>query len=95
MQDHFGGVEDHIADPPAQDDPERGVEDQIVGVAPRHWGAGLREQLQQIPPTDQDPGDVGDRIPAEREEADREDVGMQPEIVETDMPPGSAANDGG
>ena len=63
-------VEQHIADPPAQDDAERRVEDEVVGMAPRHRRARLRDQLQQIPPADQDARDIGKAIPAKVEAPD-------------------------
>ena len=36
-------------------------------MAPRHRRAGPVDQLQQIPPADQDPGEIGERIPAQLE----------------------------
>ena len=65
-------VEQHVADAAAEDDPERGVEDEIVGVAPGHRRAGLLQQLQQIPIADENPGEVGEAVPAQLEEAEVE-----------------------
>ena len=62
--------------------PERRVEDHVVGMAPRHRRAGLRDQLQQIPPADQDAGDIGERIPADLEETEVERDRSRPQIVE-------------
>ncbi|CAB5370579.1 unnamed protein product [Rhizophagus irregularis] len=61
-------IEQRIAQPPAEDDAERGIEHQIIGMAARHRCARLAQQLQQIPPADQDAGDIGDRIPFDLEE---------------------------
>src|SRR3546814_1500115 len=61
-------VEEDIADAPADDDAEHRIEDHVVGVAARHRGAGLRDQLQQIPVTDEDSRQIGKRIPARSEE---------------------------
>ncbi len=64
----FRPVEEHIAEPAAEQDAERGVEYHVVGVAPGHRRAGLGDQLQQIPPADDDAGEIGQRIPSELEE---------------------------
>ena len=60
-------VEQDVAEPPAEDDPERGVEDQVVGMAAGHRRAGLLEQLQQIPIADEDAGEIGEAVPAQVE----------------------------
>ena len=80
----FGPVEEHIAQSPAEDDPERRVEHQVVGVAAGHRRAGAVDQLQQIPPADQDSGEVSEGIPAQAERADREDDRMDVEIGPVD-----------
>ena len=83
--EQVGRVEQDIAKPPAQDDAERRVEDEVVGMTPRHRRARLVEQLEQIPPADQDAGDIGQRIPFELEEAEVERHRIQPEIGELEM----------
>jgi hypothetical protein len=73
-------VEEHVAEPAAEDDAERRVEDHVVGVAPRHRRAGPVDQLQQIPPADEDAGEIGERTSAagtSRFEQDR----IEPEIL--------------
>src|SRR3546814_3312640 len=65
-------VEEDIADAPADDDAEHRIEDHVVGVAARHRGAGLRDQLQQIPVTDEDSRQIGKRIPADGQAEDAE-----------------------
>ena len=59
-------VEQDVAEASAQDDPERGVEDEVVGMAAGHRRAGLLEQLEQVPPADENPGEIGEPIPADR-----------------------------
>src|SRR5438874_11374856 len=34
-------VEEHVAETTAKDDPQRGVENQVIGMSPRHRSAGL------------------------------------------------------
>ncbi len=41
-------------------------------MAPRHRRAGLRDQLQQIPVTDENTGEISERIPADGEAEDAE-----------------------
>src|SRR3546814_2271155 len=73
-------VEEDIADAPADDDAEHRIEDHVVGVAARHRGAGLRDQLQQIPVTDEDSRSIGKRIPADGQAEDAErDFAMRSE----------------
>jgi hypothetical protein len=62
----FEIVEQDIAESAAEDDPEHGIEDHVVGMAPRHRGAGLRDQLQQIPIAEENARQIGERIPADR-----------------------------
>jgi hypothetical protein len=63
-------VEQDVAEAAAEDDAQCGVEDEIVGMAPRHRGAGLLQQLQQIPPAEDDPGEISEAVPAQRERAE-------------------------
>ena len=77
-------VEQHVAEAAAEDDPERGVEHQVVGMAPGHRRAGLLEQLEQIPIADEDPGEVGEAVPAQLEEAEVERDRRQAKIGQGD-----------
>ena len=77
-------VEQDVAEPAAEDDPERGVEDQVVGMAPGHRRAGLLEQFEQIPIADEDAGEVGEAVPAQLEEAEVERDRRQAEVGEGD-----------
>ena len=47
--------------------PSRRIEDQVVGVTARERSARLLQQLQQIPIADEDPGQIGEAIPAKIE----------------------------
>ena len=75
-------VEQDIAEPAAEDDPERGVEDEVVGMAAGHRRAGLLQQLQQIPVADEDAGEVGEAVPAQIERADVQRDRRQAEVGE-------------
>ena len=77
-------VEQHIAEAAAEDDPERGVEDEVVGMAAGHRRAGLLEQLQQIPIADEDAGEVGEAVPAEVERPDVQRDRRQAEVGKGD-----------
>src|SRR3546814_6211329 len=72
LEIEFGPVEEDVAEPAADQDAERRVKDHVVGMAAGHGGAGLFDQLQQIPPAEDDAGEIGKRIPAELEEAEIE-----------------------
>ena len=73
-------VEEHVADAAAEDDPERGVEDQVVGMAAGKRRARLLQQLQQIPIADEDAGEVGEAVPAQVERPDVQRHRRQAEI---------------
>ena len=60
-------VEQDVADAAAEDDPQRGVKDQVVGMAAGHRRAGLLDQLQQVPIADENAGEVGEAVPAQVE----------------------------
>ena len=68
-------VEQHVADPAAQDDAERHPQHEIVEVgdrqrrrsAPVALGA---DQRARVEPAEQDADDIGERIPADRERPD-------------------------
>ena len=77
-------VEQDIAEAAAEDDPERGVEDQVVGVASRPSASrACLISSQQIPIADEDAGEVGEAVPAQFEEAEVEpgDGGDRPRSV--------------
>src|SRR3546814_18318149 len=69
------------SEPAADQDAERRVKDHVVGMAAGHGGAGLFDQLQQIPPAEADAGEIGKRIPAELEEAEIERDRIEAEAV--------------
>ena len=71
-------VEQHIAHAPAEDDPERRIEDQVVCMAAGHRRAGLIQQLQQIPIADEDSGEIGEAVPAKLEPADLKNGRLRP-----------------
>src|SRR5207237_1381625 len=48
-------VEQYVAEAPSEDDPQRGVEDKVVGVTAGERCAWLLDQLQQVPIADEDP----------------------------------------
>src|SRR6476619_6278638 len=73
-------VEEHVAEPAAENDPERGIENEIVGMAAGERRAGLLEQFQQIPVTDEDPGEVSEAVPAKIERTDVKRDRRQAEI---------------
>ena len=60
--------------------PTRGVEDQVVGMAPGHRRAGLVEQLDQVIIAEDDAGDVGEAVPAQLEDAEVERDGVQAKV---------------
>ena len=69
-------VEQHVADAAAEDDAERDPHDEVVEVerpssAPgRPSSRSLRMMRARIEPAEQDAGDIGERVPADRERAD-------------------------
>src|SRR3546814_12821809 len=67
-----GCTSDLRTEPPAKDDSEHRIEDHVVGMAPRHGRAGLCDQFEQIPVADENPGEIGKRIPADGEAEDAE-----------------------
>ena len=87
-------VEEDVAEPAAEDDAERRVEDHVVGMAPGHRRAGLVEQLQQIPPADEDAGEIGEAVPAQLEPAELEQrPGSRPRSVDSRIASPAVAND--
>ena len=63
-------VEQDVANPAAKDDPERGIEHQVIGMAAGERRAGLGNQLEQIPIADEDSGEIAEAVPAEVENAE-------------------------
>jgi hypothetical protein len=61
-------VEQNVADTSAEDDPKRGVENEVVGMASRHRRARLADQLQEVPVADEDAGEICEAVPTELEE---------------------------
>ena len=60
-------VEQDVADPPAEHDAERDVDQKVVELLRRHRPAGALHQPAQILPAEHQAEDVGERIPADRE----------------------------
>ena len=58
------------AQPPAADYAQRAIEEQIVGVALGQRGAGGLDHPRQVPVTQHDPGQIGQRIPAQGEKTE-------------------------
>src|SRR4051812_30077255 len=65
-------VEQHIAEPAAEHDPERCPGQKIVEVAPVDQAWRARGDPDAIAPADQQREDVGKRVPANGERADRD-----------------------
>src|SRR5690242_420431 len=64
-------VEQDIADTAAEHDPERRPNEEIVDILSRDQMRRSAGQSEAIPPTDQQPDNVGERIPADRKGSDR------------------------
>jgi hypothetical protein len=77
-------VEEDISEPPAEDHAQRGVEDQVVGMAPSHGRARLADQPQQVPIAEEDAGKVGEAVPAQLEPAEVESDRIEAEAGEVD-----------
>ena len=77
-------VEQDIADAAAEDDPERGVKDEVVSVAAGERRARLLQQFQQVPIADENAGEVGKAVPAQVERPDVQRHRRQTEIRERD-----------
>src|SRR3954447_8382520 len=65
-------VEQHVAEPAAEHDPERCPGQKIVNVAPVDQAWRARGDPDAIAPADQQREDVGERVPANGERADRD-----------------------
>src|SRR5690606_13836497 len=76
-------VERRVAQPSAENLAERAVEEQVVDMALRRRAARRLDHLRQVPPGEQDAGEVGQRIIAQREEAEV-DSRPQAEILPAD-----------
>ena len=72
-------VERGIAQPPAQDDPQRAVEKQIVHMALRHRRARALHHFRQMPISQKDTGEIRQAVPAQREESEI-DPGREAEL---------------
>ena len=73
--EQLGLVEGRIAESPAENHPERAIEEQIVRMALRHRRAGGLDHLRQVPIAQQDAEQVGERVEAQLEAADLEEIG--------------------
>ena len=72
IAEHLGLVKEDVTEPPAQDDAERRIENEIIGMAFGHRRARLSKQAQQIPPMNEDARNIGQTIPAQLEKAEIE-----------------------
>jgi hypothetical protein len=66
--DQFGGIEHRITQPSAQNDAQRGVEEQVIGMALRQGRARLTNHPQQVCVAQNDARKVCQRVPFDREE---------------------------
>ena len=66
-------VEQHVAQPPAEHDAERGPGEEVIGLHRRRHRRRLPHQPPQQPPAEHQPGDVGQRVPADAERPDLHD----------------------
>jgi hypothetical protein len=79
-----GPVEQHVAQSPAQDYAQRGVEDEVVGVPPRHRGTRLADQLQEVPIAKEDAGEVRQAVPAQLEHTKVQRHRVEPQAGKVD-----------
>src|SRR5271157_5220565 len=73
MKDVVAGfVEENVADTPAEDDAERRPHEEVVDVlaASEMWRPP--GESETITPADQQPDDIGERVPADRHGAERD-----------------------
>ena len=75
----MGCVKGGIAQPAAKDDPQRAIEEHIIGMALCHWRAGGFDHFGQVPIAQDYPRQIGKAIPAQREKP-QIDPARQPEI---------------
>ena len=77
----IGTVDQDVAEPPAQNDAERRPDDEVVDVPFLERRVGQAGQGDDVAPTQQQTGDVGQRVPTYRERSDlgenRVDVGIR------------------
>src|SRR6185369_10920238 len=78
-------VEEDVAEAPAEDDAERRIEHQVVGMASGHRRARLPDQLQQVPVADENAGEIGEAVPAQVERADAQRYRGDAEIREREV----------
>src|SRR3546814_1899161 len=60
-------VEEDVAQPAAQDDAESRPQNEVAQVLDRNGGRPPPAEMCHIPPTEQNAGDVGERIPRSEE----------------------------
>src|SRR5665213_365045 len=75
-------IEQHIAGAAAEDDPERDPKNEIVELRHRHRRAAgpqsvVPDQRARIEPAQYDAADISERIPADRDRADRDRNGIE------------------
>src|SRR5215471_17419259 len=64
-------IEQDVADPASKHDTERRPHQEVVDILPRNQMRRSSGQSQAITPADQQPDDVGKRIPADGKRSDR------------------------
>src|SRR5580692_3580554 len=65
-------VEQNVSDPPSENNAERCPHQEIVDILPPDQMRRPSGQSQAIPPADQQPDNVGERIPADRKGSERD-----------------------
>ena len=83
-EENFRLVKQAITQPPAENDPQRGIKHEIIGMPSCHRGPGLSDQFEKIPPSDQDAADIGKAVPSELEKPEIKRNRGEPELVITD-----------
>ena len=81
-QEMAGVVEHHVAEAAAEDDAERHPQHEVVEVGDRQRRrpaphALVADQPPRVEPAEQDADDIGERVPADRERADRISTGSK------------------
>jgi len=90
QQIEIGRVKQRIAQPPAQNDPQRAVEEQVIGMALRQGRAGRLYHPRQVPVAEDDARQIGERVKAQREEAQVDPIRQaQIQPVNRSLPGGS------
>ncbi len=65
-------VEQDVAEPAAEENSDRGIKAEVLGVAPGDRRPGLLDQPEQVPITNENSREVGKAVPFDFEEAEVE-----------------------